>query len=367
MELKLAENIRHFRKEKKLTQEQLAEVLGVTVGAVSKWESSSTTPELTMLVELAGYFGTSVDVLLGYQLESHSLPQMLEEMKELREKRNYEEAIRIGEESVKKFPNNFDAVYQTALCYFYASNWTEAESDRTYQERLLLQKALELFDQNNDPEITEWLIKNQLAEAFRAAGDGEMCLKIFKETNFNGINDSKIAQHLSDVMKRPEEAEPYARRSFRKMVENVINTMIAVGSSAYQNKSDDFTACVECIMDFLESIRPEHGVCVHDKIAVNLYQALCEAYCEAGDLEKAELNLKKAFLLAKEYDETPVEDIVECRFFPEKVPEKPYFDFGAGAREYMEIRFGWGSNSKEKFPVYHEVWERVTKELDLQE
>ena len=39
MENKLAENIRTFRKQRALTQEQLAEVLGVTVGAVYKWEA----------------------------------------------------------------------------------------------------------------------------------------------------------------------------------------------------------------------------------------------------------------------------------------------------------------------------------------
>ena len=39
MEIKLAESIRTFRKERSLTQEQLAEVLGVTVGAVYKWEA----------------------------------------------------------------------------------------------------------------------------------------------------------------------------------------------------------------------------------------------------------------------------------------------------------------------------------------
>ena len=49
---KLAENIRTFRKARSLTQEQLAEVLGVTTGAVYKWEARLSQPELGMLMEL---------------------------------------------------------------------------------------------------------------------------------------------------------------------------------------------------------------------------------------------------------------------------------------------------------------------------
>ena len=49
MAVSLAENIRRFRKERALTQEQLAEALGVTVGAVYKWEAGLSQPELGKL------------------------------------------------------------------------------------------------------------------------------------------------------------------------------------------------------------------------------------------------------------------------------------------------------------------------------
>lgn len=65
METKLADNIRALRKQRSLTQEQLAEVLGVTVGAVYKWEAKLSQPELTMIMIMADFFDTSVDVLLG--------------------------------------------------------------------------------------------------------------------------------------------------------------------------------------------------------------------------------------------------------------------------------------------------------------
>ncbi|MBQ1604706.1 MAG: helix-turn-helix domain-containing protein [Lachnospiraceae bacterium] len=69
MKLTLAENIRAFRKERRLTQEQFAEAMGVTVGSVYKWETGQTIPELNMVVELADFFDTSMDVLLGYRVK----------------------------------------------------------------------------------------------------------------------------------------------------------------------------------------------------------------------------------------------------------------------------------------------------------
>ena len=72
MKLTLAENIRAFRKERRLTQEQFAEAMGVTVGSVYKWETGQTIPELSMLVKTADFFDVSMDVLLGYN-SHHSL------------------------------------------------------------------------------------------------------------------------------------------------------------------------------------------------------------------------------------------------------------------------------------------------------
>ncbi|MFQ9805283.1 MAG: helix-turn-helix transcriptional regulator [Christensenellales bacterium] len=55
MAFALSEHIRSLRKARGLTQEQLAEALGVTVGAVYKWESRLSLPELPMLVQLADF------------------------------------------------------------------------------------------------------------------------------------------------------------------------------------------------------------------------------------------------------------------------------------------------------------------------
>ena len=56
----VGERIRYFRYIKDMTQEQLAEVLGVTTGAVYKWESGLSIPELEIIVSMADFFDISV-------------------------------------------------------------------------------------------------------------------------------------------------------------------------------------------------------------------------------------------------------------------------------------------------------------------
>lgn len=61
----LAENIQKFRKEKEMTQEELADKLGVTYQAVSKWENAKSAPDITFLPMLADLFGCSIDTLFS--------------------------------------------------------------------------------------------------------------------------------------------------------------------------------------------------------------------------------------------------------------------------------------------------------------
>ncbi len=73
MEQTLGKRIMQSRKALGLTQDQLAERLGVTAQAVSKWENDQSCPDINSLPKLAEIFGTSVDALLGrepiYQAE----------------------------------------------------------------------------------------------------------------------------------------------------------------------------------------------------------------------------------------------------------------------------------------------------------
>ncbi|MBO5195117.1 MAG: helix-turn-helix transcriptional regulator, partial [Bacteroidales bacterium] len=67
--MKIGKVIRKYRKEKNMTQEEMATRLGVTAPAVNKWENENSYPDITLLAPIARLLGISVDALLSFQEE----------------------------------------------------------------------------------------------------------------------------------------------------------------------------------------------------------------------------------------------------------------------------------------------------------
>ena len=70
-----SEKLLELRRREGLSQEQLADRLGVTRQSVSKWESGAAAPELTKLVALSELFSVSVDYLVGLTDEATPYPR----------------------------------------------------------------------------------------------------------------------------------------------------------------------------------------------------------------------------------------------------------------------------------------------------
>ncbi len=70
----VASNIVRYRKEKNLTQEQLAKQLNITYQAISKWENGQSKPDISLLPVLASILNVSIDALMGYShnFDAHS-------------------------------------------------------------------------------------------------------------------------------------------------------------------------------------------------------------------------------------------------------------------------------------------------------
>ncbi len=65
MTIRIGDNIKRLRMQRKVTQEQLAEALNVSSVAVSKWERGETMPDIALLPKLAYYFQVTIDELMS--------------------------------------------------------------------------------------------------------------------------------------------------------------------------------------------------------------------------------------------------------------------------------------------------------------
>lgn len=108
MELSIGKNIQNKRKAMGLTQDQLATALGVSVAAVSKWETGGAYPDITLLAPIARLLGITVDDLLGFepQLSEDQVMEICNQCTKLFESSDYESAVSLGEKSIREYPNS---------------------------------------------------------------------------------------------------------------------------------------------------------------------------------------------------------------------------------------------------------------------
>lgn len=108
MELRMGETIAGLRKARGMTQEQLAAALGVSGPAVSKWETDSSCPDITLLCPLARALGTDVDTLLSFEeeLTEEKLEACMTELVETTGEGRAEQAEETLNRLLRDYPTN---------------------------------------------------------------------------------------------------------------------------------------------------------------------------------------------------------------------------------------------------------------------
>ena len=138
--------IRRLRKERNLTQEELAQQLNVTFQAVSRWENGTGMPDISQIVPLASVFGVTTDVLFGrYNANDEAtIDDIIKEAKvPLKTDNNdYSEVdcYNVLTDALKIYPNNTKLLLEALSygCSILMDNdvETEEQKDRLYTECL---------------------------------------------------------------------------------------------------------------------------------------------------------------------------------------------------------------------------------------
>ena len=120
-QIKIGGFLKDLRKEKGITQEQLAEKLGVSGRTISRWETGNNMPDISLLVEIAEYFDVSIPEIIKGERKSED---MKEETKEVAE--TMSDYARAEKEQLVKSIRNMSIIGLAALLIFMVLNITDA-------------------------------------------------------------------------------------------------------------------------------------------------------------------------------------------------------------------------------------------------
>lgn len=138
--LYLHENLRKFRGEKGLTQEEVAAVLGVSPQAVSRWETGSACPDAEFLPSLANFYGVTLDELVGMDRlrDEDSLRNVFCETHDLVQAGEAEKAVETLRRGLRNWPGNAGLLSELALALTGLGDRDSLTEAAGISEKLLL-------------------------------------------------------------------------------------------------------------------------------------------------------------------------------------------------------------------------------------
>ncbi len=135
--MNLGNKIKTLRKQHNLTQENLAEMLGVSYQAVSRWENNITSPDISTLPLLANIFDVTVDYLLDINVSKNEdiINKIYDEYYSLSLNNKINECEKLLEESIKQYPYAFKL--KNELLHIYYIKLFDCKDKTSYQNKII--------------------------------------------------------------------------------------------------------------------------------------------------------------------------------------------------------------------------------------
>lgn len=144
--------IKRYRKDAGLTQEQMANRLGVTTPAVNKWENGNSKPDIELLAPIARLLNISLDTLLSFHenLSDSEIEEIIKKMDKMFSEEGYERTYEWVLEIIKEYPNCNMLIWQVAVMLDARRMTDECKEPEKYYEQINTWYEMVLHDQNEE-------------------------------------------------------------------------------------------------------------------------------------------------------------------------------------------------------------------------
>lgn len=302
---KLGENIKRNRKNKKMTQEQLASVLGVSEQAVSRWENGTTYPDIELLPTIAMYFEVSMDELMGMEAYRDEKPieAIKEQCVEFGRQGRIRECIEVLKKAVKHYPRSYElwAILVHNLTFENLSGEDEIRN---------LNQALEIIDRIL-AECIDYVICNRMRTekiwVLKRLGKAEEAIKLAEqEPSLWASNELLLPGMYSGDRKRER-----CRETLQNLCGAMTLTIFQLADAEDEDKSLSIRDRINILKKAIEVYELVYeGNYAYNSVYLSQYHRQIAALeIEEGNRDSAMEHLEMAAEYALEFD-----------LLPEKVP-----------------------------------------------
>lgn len=270
------QRIKHYRKNLGYTQSELAEAIGVTTQAISKWETDSSMPDISQIVPLARILATTTDILLGMdESEDKVIDGILEEGERVilsggknaltlgveNNGQYYDLAYRSMLEKTKRYPYNTKLLIRCAeygihllwFCQRKRYSITEEESEAVYKD--IKKLLVRIIDMENDLSCAV-RAKRLLAQLYSFMGNEKEAYAVAEglPRKYKLRSQIRIAQVFGDYDKMAEFSK---RRYADGVCEFLCSSMSLYEVYTVQGKPkrDKAIELINITLAFLEAVR----------------------------------------------------------------------------------------------------------------
>ena len=292
--LKIGENILQKRKERGITQEELAEFMMVTKASVSKWETGQSHPDILLLPKLATFFNISVDELIGYDpdLSSTQIQKFYIDLENRVTDTDMDSIVEDIKIKIKQYYSCFELLYYIAL---FILNHCDLATDTIKKEEYLeyANNILKRVCEDSKDSILKDKSLSLRAACLISLEKSEEALNILPSSDMLSISKDCLVASAYLKTKKENEVDQKLQVMIYKNVIDLI-TLLMMKSSLH---NEDWVETLERVEDLIETF---NLIEINISIVLNFYLSLATHYIEDKNLKLASQYVEKLLNLVIE-------------------------------------------------------------------
>lgn len=314
MTIYFGENLKRLRKEKDLTQENLADFLGVAYQTVSKWERGENYPDITTLISISLFFNISIDDLLG--VDKVQKEQKINEYLKLYDDMKLKDlslTFSKFQEAVKEFPGDFrisvrymQLLHEAKIRTLSMEEINSCEYKKTSEEISKIYDSIQKHCTEDSIRIwSKTIMISHLLWKYDCICNEEGKYHVYEEY----LQKANEIINTLPAMCDSREMMAIDRENYYETHKNTLEELMFLLQNEifgyfFHNSIEDRIKTYECVQGLLELIYPDGNYSKNCFHRLYNYGHLGHLYHQIGDDENALKNLNFAAEYAKELDKT---------------------------------------------------------------